>query len=78
MFISKESYNKGEPINVNPESVQKVLRPVRAVRFLPAPHRADSGNLRNFEATYRRGTVFAPKQCSYQKEAIRKAQKCKP
>ena len=29
----------------------------------------ENGNLRKFRSTYRYGTVFAPKQCLYQKEA---------
>ena len=32
-------------------------------------YRAENGNLRKFGSTFRHGTVFAPKQCSYQKEA---------
>ena len=30
-----------------------------------APYRASNGNFRNFGATYRHGTVFAPMQCLY-------------
>ena len=37
--------------------------------FHAAPYRADSRNLREFEATYRNGTLFAPMECLYQKEA---------
>ena len=33
-------------------------------------YRAENGNLCKFESTYRHVTVFAPKQCLYQKEAI--------
>ena len=32
-------------------------------------YRAKNGNLRKFWSTYRHGTVFAPKQCLYQKVA---------
>ena len=34
-----------------------------------AQYRADNGNLCKFGSTYRHGTVFAPKQCLYQKES---------
>ena len=34
------------------------------------PYRADNGNLGNFEAVDPYGTVFAPKQCLYQKVAM--------
>ena len=33
-------------------------------------YRAENGNLRKFRSTFRHGTVFAPKRCLYQKEAI--------
>ena len=32
-------------------------------------YRAENGNLRKSGSTFRHGTVFAPKQCLYQKEA---------
>ena len=32
-------------------------------------HRAENGNLRKSGSTFRHGTVFAPKQCLYQREA---------
>ena len=32
-------------------------------------YRAENGNLRKSESTFSRGSVFAPKQCLYQKEA---------
>ena len=38
-------------------------------RFHEPPHRAKNGNLGNFEAVDRNGTVFAPKQCLYTKVA---------
>ena len=38
-------------------------------RFHAAPNRADNGNLGKFGAADHNGTVFAPKQCSYQKVA---------
>ena len=37
-----------------------------------SPYSAVNGNLRQFEATYRHGTVFAPTQCAYQKVAMGK------
>ena len=37
--------------------------------FHAARYRADCANLRKFGATFRHGTVFAPKQSSYQNEA---------
>ena len=33
------------------------------------PYILDVGNFEKFGATYRHGTVFAPKQCSYEKKA---------
>ena len=42
---------------------------LQRTRFNAAPYRADSTNLREFGATYRHSTVFAPMQCLYQKEA---------
>ena len=36
---------------------------------LAAPYLASNRNFQNFGATYRHGTVFAPKQCLYCKEA---------
>ena len=33
-------------------------------------YRAENGNLRKFGSTFCHGTVFAPKHCLYQKEAI--------
>ena len=40
--------------------------------FLAAPYRANNGNLCKIGASYRHGTVFAPKQYLYQKEALGK------
>ena len=34
-----------------------------------AQYRANNGNLRKFGSTYHHSTVFAPKQCLYQKES---------
>ena len=42
---------------------------LQRTQFHAAPYRADSTNLREFGATYRHCTVFAPKECLYQKEA---------
>ena len=36
---------------------------------LVSQYRAENGNLRKSGSTFRHGTVFAPKQCLYQKEA---------
>ena len=43
----------------------------QTISFYAAPYSADNGNLRKFGATYRNATMFAPKQSSYQKEAMR-------
>ena len=42
---------------------------LHTTRFHSAGCRADSTNLREFGATFHHGTVFAPMQCLYQKEA---------
>ena len=39
---------------------------LQTTRFHAAPYLADNGNLWIFGATYRHGTMIAPKQCSYQ------------
>ena len=44
-------------------------RGLQTARFHAAPYRADSANLRKLGATFRHGTVFAPKNFFYQKEA---------
>ena len=52
--------------------MQKGYKPLRGFK-LPAfiyLHIFDSANFRNFEAFYRNGIVFAPKQYLYQKEAL--------
>ena len=41
----------------------------RTTRIHATPYRADNGNFGKFGATYFFGTVFAPKQCLYQKVA---------
>ena len=43
-----------------------------STRFYAAPYMGNNGNLRKFEAHYRHGTVFAPKKCACQKEAMEK------
>ena len=43
--------------------------PANNTRFHSVPYRADSTNLREFGAKFRHGTVYAPMQCLYQKEA---------
>ena len=42
---------------------------MQTTRFRASPYKADSGNLQKFGATFRYGTVFAPKQCLYEKSA---------
>ena len=42
---------------------------LQTTRFHAAQYRADSTNLKESGATFRHGTVFAPMQCLYQKEA---------
>ena len=61
--------------------MKRKLRVLRAAKRIPpsmclqttgshaAPTRADNGNLRKFGATFRHGTMFAPKESSYEKEA---------
>ena len=44
---------------------------LQTTRFYAARYRADNTNLREFGATYRHGTMFAPKQFSYLKETMR-------
>ena len=41
-------------------------------RYHGGRYRADNGNLRQFEATYRHGTMFTPTQIAYQKAAMGK------
>ena len=43
---------------------------MQITHFYIAPYRADNENLSKFGATYRHGTMFAPKQYLYQKEAM--------
>ena len=40
-------------------------------RFYAAPYMGNNGKLRKFRATYHHGTVFAPKQCEYQRVVSR-------
>ena len=42
---------------------------LQTTRFDSSPYMAAIGNLGKFGATFRLGTVFAPRQCLYQKEA---------
>ena len=42
---------------------------LQSIRFHAAPYRAAGRNLLKFGATFRHGTVFAPKQYLHQKEA---------
>ena len=50
---------------------------LQTTRFHAVLYRADSTNLRDFGATFRHGTVFAPMQCLHQKEAKgMQSQKC--
>ena len=62
-FISKGSYENGEPKKEILVSVQKAHFALRACKlpdFMQRHIRADSANLRKFGATFRHGTVFAP------------------
>ena len=72
MFISKGSYWFGELKNVIAYSVQFNVLAVTglpSLRFQAVSYRADDENLAIFVATYHRGTVYALRQCLYQKEA---------
>ena len=40
----------------------------QTTRYHVSQYRAENGDLRKCRSTFRHGTVFAPKQCSYQKE----------
>ena len=65
-------YEYGELKKVLQLSVQKQYLPVRGERTTPFygwQYRAEDGHMRNFRSTNPHGTVFAPKQCLYQKEA---------
>ena len=73
MLISKGSYGYGESKNVFHSSVEKSYLPVRTAND-PTPsnviqYKAENGNFRKSGSTFYHGTVFAPKQCLYQKEA---------
>ena len=64
-----------EPKNVIIAWVEKVHKPVRTWKvtgFIEGPYMGDKGNLRKCGAPYRHGTVFSPKKCAYQKEAMGK------
>ena len=43
---------------------------LQIARIHESPYRADNANFRNFEASFRHGTVFAPKLYLLQKEAL--------
>ena len=43
---------------------------LQITRIQVSPYRADNANFRNIVASYRHGTVFAPKQYLHQKEAL--------
>ena len=43
---------------------------LQIARIQKSPYRADNANFQNFEASFRHGTVFAPKQYLHQKEAL--------
>ena len=42
---------------------------LQTTRFYAAPYKAVSANLRKHGASFRRGTVFAPLQSTYEKDA---------
>ena len=71
MFISKGSYGCGEPKNVIALSVQQTHWPLRTCKLHGFMHRRIYPTMEIWEiwATHRHGTVFAPRQCLYQKEA---------
>ena len=78
---TKGSYNERRALKCKPQVGAKSAQTCtgrQITRIRVAPYIADNGNLVTIITTYRHGTVFAPKQCLYQKEAIRRAQKCKP
>ena len=71
MFVSKGSYGCGEPKNVIALSVQQTHWPLRTCKLHGFMHRRiyPTMEISKIRATYRHGTVFAPRQCLYQKEA---------
>ena len=72
MFISKVSYGYGESKNVFLSSVQKTSLTFAGLQTTPShvsQFRAENRNLLKSGFTLCHGTVFAPKQCLYQKEA---------
>ena len=71
MFILKGSYGCGEPKNVFALSVQQTHWPLRTCKLHGFMHRRIYPTMEIWKiwATYRHGTVLAPRQCLYQKEA---------
>ena len=73
IFITNGSFMDAEPTNIIVGLVQKGFKPLRGfkiIRIHVSPYRANNANFRNFEASFRHGTVFAPKQYLYQKEGL--------
>ena len=68
LFISKGSYVYGESKNAILQSVQKP-RGTANYQSHVSQYTTEYGNLPKFGSTFRHGTVFALKQCLYQKEA---------
>ena len=66
--MSKGSYKEGELKNVNTDLVQEARKPVRVGKVTGFMHRRIGSAMEICGATYRHGTVFAPKQCLYQKK----------
>ena len=70
MFISKGNYRYGESKKY---SSSRCKHRTCAYRQTTPSHvsqyKVENENLRKFGSTFRHGTVFAPKECLYQKEA---------
>ena len=72
MFILKGSYGYGKLKNIIALSVQfniLAITGLQSSQFHSVSYRADEENLGIFGATYPHGTVFALRQCLYQKES---------
>ena len=65
MFLSKGNYGEERAKKCKScfgaNSVQ-TCTDLQTARLQAAPYMANNGNLRKFGATYRHGTMFAPKQ----------------
>ena len=73
IFISRGSFRDAEHTNfILVVCVNRVQTStgLQITRSYVSPYRALTTNFRNFEASFRHGSVFEPKQYSYQKEAL--------